>query len=64
MPTSQRVHGIVNGHWEPSPPQPPTVVTVVRTGVAKLLQIIIPRAHQSTDAARPPGERQEQVAAE
>jgi hypothetical protein len=48
MSDAQRVHGIVNGHWEPSPPEPTKVVTLVRTGVAKLLHEI---AHRSEEAA-------------
>ena len=38
MSSSQPVRGIVNGHWEPTPPRSP--VAVVRTRVAKLLQKI------------------------
>ena len=38
MSNSQPVRGIINGHWEPTPPRSP--VAVVRTSVAKLLQKI------------------------
>jgi hypothetical protein len=62
MPTSQSVRGIVNGHWEPSPPQPPRALTVVRTGVAKLLKKLSDRAEPEKTQAD--GEPHEQVAAE
>lgn len=52
MQTQPRVHGIVNGHWEPTPPEPPKVVQLVRTGVAKLLQKISPHADAQDSSSR------------
>lgn len=38
MPSNQPVRGIVNGHWEPSAPRRPKVLTGVRSSLAKLLE--------------------------
>ena len=62
MPTSESVRGIVNGHWEPSPPQPPKVLKVVRTGVAKLLKKLSDTIEP--EEARSDREHHDQVAAE
>ena len=61
MSSSQPVRGIVNGHWEPSPPRSP--VTVVRTRVAKLLQKI---SHivEPESATKPAEQQHEPMAAE
>jgi hypothetical protein len=62
MQTQPRVHGIVNGHWEPTPSEPPKVVQLVRTGVAKLLQKIAP--HSAEDASSRHDEPHQPIAAE
>jgi hypothetical protein len=56
-------HGIVNGHWEPTPPQPPKVVALVRTGVAKLIQKISPHSEKRAEREQH-SERHAPVAAE
>lgn len=61
MQTQPRVHGIVNGHWEPTPSEPPKVVQLVRTGVAKLLQKIAPHP---ADASSRHDEPHQPIAAE
>ena len=50
MPKAQPIRGIVNGHWEPSPPPPSKVLTVVRTGVAKLLDRFADHSPKPTEA--------------
>jgi hypothetical protein len=62
MPTSQSVRGIVNGHWEPSPPQPPRALRLVRTSVAKLLKKLSDTVEP--EKARTDREHHEPVAAE
>ena len=63
MQTQPRVHGIVNGHWEPTSPEPPKVVQLVRTGVAKLMQKISAHSH-AHDSSSPHDESRQPVAAE
>jgi hypothetical protein len=63
MPTQQRPRGIINGHWEPTIHEPPKVVQLVRTGVAKLLKKISPHAHDHDSSSRK-HERHEPMAAE
>jgi hypothetical protein len=64
MPNARGSHGIVNGHWEPSPPEPPKVVTLVRTGVTKLLQKISHHSETAADGAHQQNERHPPIAAE
>ncbi|HTA93020.1 MAG TPA: hypothetical protein VK745_25755 [Polyangiaceae bacterium] len=38
MHTLQRMHGIANGRWEPTPPRSARALSVARIGVAKVLK--------------------------
>jgi hypothetical protein len=64
MSTVSSAHGIVNGHWEPSRPEPPKVVVAIRSGVAKLMKTIHPRSEAPAHISRADGERHEPIAAE
>jgi hypothetical protein len=64
MSNAQPIRGIVNGHWEPSPPQPSKVITVVRTSVAKLLHKLSEHSVKPSDAANNQSEHHEPIAAE
>jgi hypothetical protein len=63
MDSAQRGHGIVNGHWEPSPHELPKVVVAVRTGVAKLLRKISD-SPKDADRASADHEHRNPIAAE
>ncbi len=64
MPTDQSSHGIVNGHWEPTPPQLPKVITVVRASVGKLLGRLHHHSPKANEPANSQAEQHEPVAAE
>jgi hypothetical protein len=51
MDSAQHGHGIVNGHWEPSPHELPKVVVAIRSGVAKLLQKISDHGPKATQVS-------------